>query len=450
MIQNQASHYLNETLKLNKDYFNTQRFRAIEKLLDYYGGDNTEQYTKEFFKSSAYTETPIITTNMTKRLIDRISQLYTLGASRNLGASKSVNDLYANITKPKDLRLKHIEKMTNLLGTVAVHICWDVQMQSIDYVPIYYYDVHLDPNNPLNAIGIEYPIQNPVEDRYQPGKNLYKYYDAEKIQTLDSEKKVISEEPNPYGIFPFVFLHKDHQLDSFFCYPAYDIMSSNEALNILFTEISLGLRYNLFGQYVVSGVYQDSKVERFGSDEVITIPEEADMSILNPSGNINDALRFARTLMEIVAQNHHLTISVMETHQDRPSSGIALKIKELERNETRLDTKELWRFYEHRMHSIEKVISNYNGYNIDYEFEVDFNEPDLPIAVKDEIEMNTWKLENNLTTREKILQKENNELSDKEAAEIIRKNKEQNGQTEKGPEESGTIFSRLRNQAATN
>ena len=37
-------------------------------------------------------------------------------------------------------------------------------------------------------------------------------------------------------------------------------------------------------------------------------------------------------MLELVAQNNHLQISFSDTNKDRPSSGIALKIKDLEKN----------------------------------------------------------------------------------------------------------------------
>ena len=40
-------------------------------------------------------------------------------------------------------------------------------------------------------------------------------------------------------------------------------------LNILYTELNLGARFQSFGQYVVTGLYQDEGIKRVGSDEII-------------------------------------------------------------------------------------------------------------------------------------------------------------------------------------
>ena len=61
-----------------------------------------------------------------------------------------------------------------------------------------------------------------------------------------------------------------------------------------------------------------------------------------------------RQMLDITAQNNHLYVSFEETGADRPSSGIALKIKDLERFEDYQDDIELWTVYEQELFRIEK------------------------------------------------------------------------------------------------
>ena len=93
---------------------------------------------------------------------------------------------------------------------------------------------------------------------------MYCYYDDEVKRIYTENMLLVSEEPHNYGRLPFVFFHKDHQIDNFFCYPAHDIISVNEMVNILFTEMNLGMRFQMFGQYVATGLYSDENIQRAG------------------------------------------------------------------------------------------------------------------------------------------------------------------------------------------
>mgnify|MGYP003134979526 FL=1 len=277
---------------------------------------------------------------------------------------------------------------------------------------------------------------------------LYCYMDAFTKQIRNEKGVIISEEPNPYGFLPFVFSHRDHYLDGFYCAPAYDIVNCNEQVNILLTEACLGMRFQMFGQYVVTGLYADDTYKRVGSDEMIVLPEGANLSIEAPKVNVDQALKLARNMLELVAQNNHLSISFADTNKDRPSSGIALKIKDLERHEDYQDDLEIWRRCEMDFYNMEKNIAVFAGINLPDTIGIDFNEPDYPQAVQDQIAMDTFMLQNDLTTKAKLLQRLNKDLTLEQAQEQIKENQEINGTANRGPGEGQSIFSRLRNGAS--
>ena len=214
-------------------------------------------------------------------------------------------------------------------------------------------------------------------------------------------------------------------------------------INILFSEMNLGMRFQMFGQYVATGLYQDEKIQRAGSDEIIVMPEGTELDIVSPKANVNDALKLARAMLELVAQNNHLQISFSDTNKDRPSSGIALKIKDLERFEDYQDDLEIFAHHERSLYDLEHTIALVNGFNLPFNFGVDFNEPEYPMMVQDEIALKTWLLENNLTTRAKLLMKYNKDLTPEQAEQEIKDNEKANGTKE----QTGSIFNRVRNAA---
>ena len=440
---NYANNLIKQSIKDLKYDNNQNRYRFIDKLLDYYQGDDTGKYIQNYFKATAFREIPLMSYNVTKRMVDKMSRIYTLGASRTLPEK---NDEYQSLIRFKDFKLKHIEKMTKLVGTIAVQVSWKENgngLQYFEYTPFYKFDVILDPDNPLEPKALIYPMMMPSDDSTTAPDPLYCYWDNEYKIIYSSEMKEVARYDNPYGRIPFVFFHRDHQIDNFFCYPAFDIISVNEMINILFSEMNLGMRFQMFGQYVATGLYQDEKIQRAGSDEIIVMPEGTELDIVSPKANVNDALKLARAMLELVAQNNHLQISFSDTNKDRPSSGIALKIKDLERFEDYQDDLEIFAHHERSLYDLEHTIALVNGFNLPFNFGIDFNEPEYPMMVQDEIALKTWLLENNLTTRAKLLMKYNKDLTPEQAEQEIKDNEKANGTKE----QTGSIFNRVRNAA---
>ena len=167
---------IQESLKDQKMLYAQDRRNSIYKLLDYYAGDNTAQYIKPYFNSKSFQEIPPVSMNITKRFIDRLSRIYTLGASRTLTSNQ---EQYQSLTKLKDLKLKHFEKMTNLLGTLAVGVSLNENngVPFFDYKAKSAFDVELDPNDPLKPIAIKYPIISHTEDSTEGEVLRYAYYD---------------------------------------------------------------------------------------------------------------------------------------------------------------------------------------------------------------------------------------------------------------------------------
>ena len=127
---NYASNMIKQSIKDMKYENNQSRYMFIDKLLDYYQGDDTGKYIQNFFKASAFQEIPLMSYNVTKRMIDKMSRIYTLGASRTLPEK---DQEYQSLTRHKDFRLKHIEKMTKLIGTIAVQVSWKENGNGLQY-----------------------------------------------------------------------------------------------------------------------------------------------------------------------------------------------------------------------------------------------------------------------------------------------------------------------------
>tara|TARA_Y100001963_G_scaffold88831_1_gene122756 strand:+ start:1185 stop:2462 length:1278 start_codon:yes stop_codon:yes gene_type:complete len=396
-----------------------KRREHIRKLIDYYCGTDTTRYISQYFDADAFREIPCYQANFTRRFINKMSRIYNVGAARN------VSSRYKDLTVMKDARMKHIERMTRLVGSVATQVVFiDGDMPHFDYRPIYYFDVHLG-DNPFKPEAITYPILMNSDDVTYTEKLQYAYWDKGIYALYDENGNIVEEYEHGYGVLPFVFTHRENQLDSFFVDGADDIVSCNEHVNITMTELQLGLRFQMFGQPYVTGLQADKRMERAGSDTILDLPEGSVFDIVAPEADLQAVIETVKFQVDLVAQNNHLFVQFAQDGGEVPS-GIALKIKDLERFEDYQDDIELWKMYEHEMYQVEREIADYNGIKLPEALRLDFNEPEYPKTMQDQILWDNHRLQHNLITQPKLMTEYNDDLSLKEAEKLVEENKQKN------------------------
>ena len=408
---------IQQSVKESKQLTQKKRREWVRRLLNYYGGNGTNKYIENYFNSSAFQEVPCYNANFTRRFINKMSRIYTVGTSRN------VNSQYDKLTIKKDARFKHVERMTRLMGTVATQVIYKEfnGMPYFDYRPVYYFDVHL--SDAFTPSAIMYPLLMQPDDVSFIEKCEWAYWDNSVYIHYDEDGNIIDEYEHGYGVLPFVFTHREEQIDEFFVDGANDIVDCNEQVNIAMTEMQLGLRFQMFGQPYMTGVDSDKRIERAGSDQIIDLPEGATFDIVSPQGNIESVIENIKFQVDLVAQNNHLYVQFAQDGGETPS-GIALKIKDLERFEDYQDDLELWRMYEHEFYNVEREIAAYNNIKLPDKLKLDFKEPEYPKTVQDQILLDEHRLKHHMLDEVDLLMEYNNDLSRKEAEKIVEKNKE--------------------------
>ena len=396
------------------------RREEVRKFLDYYSGSLTDQYIEGYFMSDAFQEIPHYNTNIVKKFVNRMSKIYTIGAKRN------VNDRYVDLSSVKNARMKQMERMTRLLGTCATYVMYDEMEERFEYRPIYYFEPYFG-DNPYRPQAIVYPMMHGHADLSDTNDLMYAYWDSELHIKFDDNGNIIEEIQHNLGVLPFVFTHREEQLDSFFVEGASDLVSANEHINITMTEMQLGLRFQMFGQPVVTGLISDNANVRAGSDEILTLPEGSNYDIVSPEGNVRDVIENIKWQIELVALNNHLFVTFAQSGGEVPS-GISLMIKDLERHEDFIDDKELYRQYEKDFYKVEYALSQSNNLGLPEpsQFKVDFSEVEYPMTTQDKIMLNEYKLKHNLTTQAELLAEENKDLTIEDAIQVIADNKSMN------------------------
>ena len=407
---------IKDSLNVLKIENHRKRESYVHKLLDYYNGSNTKYYIENRFDLDAFREVPPYEANITKKFINKMSRIYTVGADRN------VNKKYETLSVLKDAKMKHIERMTRLVGTIATRIMFvDDEMPHFDYQPIYYFHPFFG-SDPFKPIAISYPLMHYTEDASNSDSCQYIHWNAESYIIFDESGKVLEEAEHGYGTLPFVFTHREHQSDSFYVEGANDICNANEHINITMTELQLGLRFQMFGQPVVSGADLGNN-QRFGSDVILELPDGANYNILSPAGDIEKVIENVKFQMELVAQNNHLSVQFAQDGGETPS-GIALKIKDLESFEDYQDDLALWSQYEHEIYQVERRIANTFNISMPEGLKLDFNEPEYPMTVQDQIALDNHRLNLGLVNKAELMVEYNKDLSIEEAKVKLEENKE--------------------------
>ena len=423
---------IQESLKHLKVRNHQYRESYVNKLLDYYNGNNVADYIADNFDLEAFREVPPYQSNITKKFINKMSRIYTVGADRN------VNKRYNDLTALKDSKMKHIERMTRLVGSIATRIMFvDGEMPHFDYQPIYYYHPFFE-NDPFKPSSLTYPLMHYTSDATNTDECEYIHWDSERFIIFNESGDILDEQQHGYGILPFVFTHREHQCDSFFVEGANDIVSANEHINITMTEMQLGLRFQMFGQPVVTGADLGNR-QRFGSDVILELPSDANYTIQSPAGDIEKVIENVKFQMELVAQNNHLYVQFAQDGGETPS-GIALKIKDLERFEDYQDDLALWTQYEHEMYQIERKIGQFFGISMPEKLKIDFNEPEYPMTVQDQIALDNHRLNLGLISKAELMVEYNKDLTLEEANAKLEENQPNNTQPiqEDNEDEDGT------------
>ena len=409
---------IQDSIKELKLHNAKRRENHIEKLLDYYNGNDTANYISKMFSAAAFSEIPPVEANICRRFINKMSRIYTIGATRNAG------DKYDSLTILKSARMKHIERMTRLCGTIATRVVWsEGETPYFDYRPIYFFHVFFD-DDPFVPSAITYPMLQPVEDSSKVERLHYAYWDAEKYVSMDEDGNIMAEIPHNYKTLPFVFSHRENQTDSFYVEGANDIINANEHINIAMTEMQLGLRFQMFGQPVMVGAEMGNK-QRTGSDVTLELPEGSTYDIVAPQGSVEGVIENIKFLVELVAQNNHLWITWAEQGGEVPS-GISMMIKDLERTEDYQDDLDLWRMYEKEFYRVEQKIASSNGVSLTDDLGLDFKEPEYPKTVQDQILWDKHRLEMNLVNEVGLLMEYNQDLTLEQAELTIASNKQRN------------------------
>ena len=362
------------------DYYTKQITGMIDeriKLVDFYNGNHPE-YIGKFIDIDA-DDIPISFTNITKSIINKISQVYQTGPSRDCASGE---DKYNELTVQKDFWMKEIERRTNLLGVVAVRPI--LKNGEFTYQIIQNFLPLFDPGDTLNPVGITYPINNEGRDN-----QLWAYWDenehyivnarGERIKN-QSDYGVNEEMINPLGILPFVFCHSSAVVNDFWTPTAYDIVDANEKIDLDLSSLNYELRYQSFKQLYATGI-NDSTAIKLGYNNVPVLPEGATLNSLDMQPRFNETVGSIKFQLQMIERNYGLNIN---WGMEGSPSGFSLVVQNIDLLRSWRDDIEISRMWERDLFEVEKAVAGFEGISFDG-LTVNFAEPSLPVNKQEEM-----------------------------------------------------------------
>lgn len=381
----------------------------------YYGaylGENIAETTMAYFAPEVWKEVPPAQQNMIYRFVKRISLVY----------KNQPEYIYGNpeakiMTLPPNeydelgrwVFMKSAERKVNLMGESLIHpVVRDGKMERDfiwSYVPFY------DDVNPNKLIGVMYPVGASDIDVSRDNEVTWSFWSEEEHFLFKDSKKLTDEDnpnnENPYdGMLPFATAATKERDSGLGLGYGGQLWEANATINNIFTEMGMGVRLNLLGQWVYSGSGDVAEIN-LGVGIVAGVSQGDDLKLIAPAADITSAVEAVRARYEDAAQNLGLMIKWAEGGEAK--SGVALRIESVELLESREDDVPRWQLTDNRLYEIEQAVADNepNFPSLPKERSVNFTEIEFPITPQERIDRDRAEIEMGLTSAAAILMRDN-------------------------------------------
>lgn len=384
---NNAEQAVRDSLSRFKEKNLANMFKLRDKLVNYYQYQNTEKYINEYFGGTLQKEIPLYTTNITKRVVNRISMVYKDNPVRTYDGE--VNEDINSLMYLKDYKLKSFERVHNLVGTMLVHVLWNEENERLEYRPVIEYEVTLNPDNPMEIMSVLYPVEKTTDDINNHQTDKFVFWSKDEHYMIDSMNKItqINEDNiNPYGVLPFVTIQPNTAIDEYFNIgEGADIALANQQIDIAMTMLQHHVR-SAGGQLFVNGRVDTDNI-KLGLNKVVVI-EDGTLGSVTNSTDINSIMESIKHQIQHICSNHHIAFDFGISTQ---KSGVAIKLENLELLEAREDDVEKFRQVEKHIHKIEqKILETEMNLALPDAFHVDFTEIEFPDPAQEMAQWDWW------------------------------------------------------------
>ena len=398
-----------ESIKRLKGFQASAREKDAIRKLAYYNFETPtlEKEVKKFINRQKENDIPFSYTNIVEKAIDRKSCVYKTKARRIVGEG-NIQDAYNDSTRNKASAMKVLERQTNLLGRIAFQVFWDDGRFGYNTIQ-FFTPLKIRDNKVETFI---YTVPNHLGEEI-----LYAYWSAEEnyITDVHGSKKprdvqdaygVSEDGSNPYGRLPFIFPYRKEPVGGLWVEGAGDLVEANQKINFLLTLLNYLARYSSFKQPFAQGNNLDAQELEVGYNKMLTLEGEGSLGLIDLTANLGQIVDSIKFEVELTLSNNHLKANFGGTGS--ANSGFQLIVENIDLLTLWQDQVDVWRKHEHDLYDVEKVVYQANtNKKLPDKLAVDFAEVRFPINSKEQMEKDTWMLQNKLTSRLEIAKREN-------------------------------------------
>lgn len=367
--------------------------------------------------------------NLYKQVVNSISNVYSFGVNRVFG-EPSVQELYAS------LRVDHVmtqaNRYMNAFNDVLLQVAWDDEKNIPKLLLRLPHSTEVDYcANQVSAVRYLVSVDDESETWAYWSKSEHYYIKRRKNSKGEVKLRIgVNDESdadftNPLGTLPFIFMHNGWRDESFWdIYTGDDLTGGTLSLSIHLTFLNHIIKTQSFKQLVAKG---DNLKELSGQVldplSVLTLSgQNTEINVLDLQSNYDMLNKVSQDLANNIAINYGISPSQFRM-TSQASSGFALQMENLKLDRFTVEQQQDFTVYEKELFNLLSVVSTYYDKPLASDrMAIDFVEPNYPSSTQDKITIDKNKIELGLTAPYLILMRDNPDLTEADAKELVKQN----------------------------
>lgn len=353
-----------------------------------------------------------LTNNIFKKIINRISRVYSFGVDRIIEDEKT-KEIYKQLNI--DSFMIEADKKLNAFNDLVIQVAWDYKNNKPALIFRYPHELEVEMDQFGNVEEIEYLVEKTKDGEkwayWSSEEHYYKVYDKKgnhKKEMIEDNENGI----NPYGVLPFVFMNNQFR-DSHCFFDEYggdDLVNITLDNSIYSTFKNYLIKWQSFKQIVVTGsnVGAISGQMLDPSQALTATGQDVDIKLLDLQSDIKQLNDVLQDSANQVALNYDISPeSFMMTQQ--VSSGFALQMQNIALDErTKLRQKDFIE-YENELNKLLILVSRVNNLILkENDFVITINEPTYPKSEQEQMDIWTKEIELAIKSPAEILAESSN------------------------------------------
>lgn len=327
------------------------------RMLDYYNNGQLEHILDDMrIRYPKPEKIYPVALNIVRKIIRSLAMVYLQDAVRSVDGTDADKGILVEIETSAALpvKMKQVNRMTKLLGTVLLRPVWRGGHMDLDVLTPDVVDV-LTGNTPEDLRSVMVTHYSPTGDT---AETTFTLWTPDSVRSMDANGHITSEEPNPYGVLPFVPCWNDPPTDFFWQRGCADLMMIQDAINRLLTIVGYTVDYQGFSTAYVKGAEDIKDGDwKFGPGNLVSLPINGEIGFVAPNAPVEQVLASVDFLLKQAAVTNGLSAATVST-EENTASGVSRIVANRELEEMRQDDIALFTQYERRLFDMFRTVWN--------------------------------------------------------------------------------------------